>query len=510
MDHISLSSQRIVKNSLIVYIRLFVTTIIGLVTSRLVLQALGPSDYGLYNVVGGVIAIFAVIAGSMSSTTIRFLNIELGKPDGDANRVFNICQVTHIAFALIILILGETLGLYYILNYLNVEVGKEADAMFVFQVSTIVACIGVVNIPFQSAFIANEKFTHIAIIDIVNALIKLGLIVALFYYRGNALRLYAIIMSVSTLVSFIAYHHLGHRYWPQLTKWKVVKRFSEYKEVLVFNNYNMLASTALIGRSQGSNILMNFFFGTIVNGAYGLARTVQSFVEVFTVNFDTAAAPQITQSVGSGDMDRASSLAKRVCRMSQLLSLLIVFPLFAEMDFVLDVWLDEVPDNTALFCRVMLVAILIASTGGGLLRLKDALGKIKYFMLTYSFWYFITLPVGYYLFKAGMPPVTILVLFVITDIICRITQLVLMKLVYDYDVLSFCKEAYSRPFIIAVFMAVYLSLYGTISFENGWFHLLGLVLTFLIGSLLVWIIGMKGQERISVLGLMRDMFKSRN
>ena len=290
MDHISLSSQRIVKNSLIVYIRLFVTTIIGLVTSRLVLQALGPSDYGLYNVVGGVIAIFAVIAGSMSSTTIRFLNIELGKPDGDANRVFNICQVTHIAFALIILILGETLGLYYILNYLNVEVGKEADAMFVFQVSTIVACIGVVNIPFQSAFIANEKFTHIAIIDIVNALIKLGLIVALLYYRGNALRLYAIIMSVSTLVSFIAYHHLGHRYWPQLTKWKVVKRFSEYKEVLVFNNYNMLASTALIGRSQGSNILMNFFFGTIVNGAYGLARTVQSFVEVFTVNFDTAAA----------------------------------------------------------------------------------------------------------------------------------------------------------------------------------------------------------------------------
>ena len=255
---------------------------------------------------------------------------------------------------------------------------------------------------------------------------------------------------------------------------------------------------------------MNFFFGTIVNGAYGLARTVQSFVEVFTVNFDSAAAPQITQSVGGGDIDRASSLAKRVCRLSQLLSLLIVFPLFAEMDFVLDVWLDEVPDNTVLFCRVMLIAILIASTGGGLLRLKDALGKIKYFMLTYSFWYIITLPVGYYLFKAGMPPVTILVLFVITDIICRITQLVLMKLVYDYDILSFCKEAYSRPFIIAVLMVGYLSLYRCVAFENGWLHLSGLVLTFLIGLSLVWSIGMKGQERASVSGLIRDLFMSRN
>ncbi len=510
MNQLEESNQLIVKNSLIVYVRLFITTIIGLITSRFVLQALGASDYGLYNVVGGVIAIFAVIAGSMSSTTIRFLNIELGKPEGDPNKVFNICQVTHIAFAIIILILSETIGLFYILKYLNVEAGKEADAMFVFQVSTIVACIGVINVPYQSVFIAKEKFTHIAVIDIVNALIKLGLILALLYYRGNALRLYAIIMSVSTLVSFVVYHFLGYRYWPLLTKWKVVKRFREYKEVLVYNNYNMLASTALIGRSQGSNMLMNFFFGTVVNGAYGLARTVQSFVEVFTVNFDSAAAPQITQSVGSGDIERASGLAKKICRMCQLLSLLIVFPLYVEMGFILDIWLDEVPENTVLFCRILLIAVFVASTGGGLLRLKDALGKIKYFMLTYSFWYFLTLPIGYYLFEIGLPPQTILILFVITDVICRITQLVLMKLVYHYNIAAFCKEAYVRPLMVAVLMLLYLMVYNKLYFENGWQHLLGFVFAFLIGAFLIWCIGIKSQERKSIIGFIQGLFKSRN
>ena len=176
MDSIS-KNRRIAKNTLIVYVRLFVVTVVGLLTSRFVLQALGISDYGLYNVVGGVISLFAVIAGSMSSTTIRFLNIEIGKSDGDPNKMFNICQMTHIAVAVVVLLLAETAGIIYILSYLNVEPGKESDAMFVFQVSTIVSCVGIINVPYQSVFIAKEKFFHIAVIDVANALIKLGLIV---------------------------------------------------------------------------------------------------------------------------------------------------------------------------------------------------------------------------------------------------------------------------------------------------------------------------------------------
>ena len=500
------NNARIAKNSLIVYIRLFITTVIGLFMSRFVLQALGASDYGLYGVVGGIVALFAVISGSMSSTTIRFLNIELGKKDGDPNKIFNLCQTTHILFAILVLVLSETLGMFYILHYLKVEPGKLGDAIYVFQVSTIVACIGIVNVPYQSTFVAKEKFLHIAIIDIINALVKFGLVILLLFYKGNKLRLYAIIMSFATLFSFVAYHYLCFRYWPLLVKWKFYKEVKDYKEILSFNNYTLLASVALMGRSQGSNILINFFFGTIVNGAFGIAKTVQGFVEVFTVNFDSAAAPQITQSVGSGDINRASSLACKICRMCQLLSLLVVLPLFVEMEWILNIWLGEVPENTVLFCRVMLVTIYVASTGGGFLRLKDALGKIKWFMLTYSFWYFITLPIGYFLYKRGFPPVTILALYVVIDFVCRITQLVLMKVVYDFKVLAFCKEAYTRPFMVLVLFIVYSIIYYNISLSGGWVHLVGFLISGFLGTFMISMIGLKKHERIRIISFLLEKF----
>lgn len=501
------NNKRIVKNTLIVYVRLFIVTVVGLMTSRFVLQALGVSDYGLYNVVGGVIALFAVIAGSMSSTTIRFLNIEIGKPDGDPNKIFNICQITHIVFAALVLILAETAGLFYIYNYLNVAPGKEADAMFVFQVSTIVACIGITNVPYQSVFIAKEKFTHIAIIDILNSLIKLGLILMLLYYKGNALRMYAIIMSASTFVSFVVYHYLCFRYWPELVRWKFVNKFCEYKELLLYNNYVLIASIAQICRSQGSNILINYFFGTFLNGAYAIARTVESFVVSFMVNFDSAAAPQITQSVGRGDIEHASNIACRSCRMCQLLSLLVVFPLYVEMEFVLGLWLGNVPDYSVTFCRVMMIAVFVAATGGGFLRLKDAMGKIKWFMIVFSFFHFISLPIGFMLLKLGFPAVSILILFVVTDAICRLCQLALMKIVYDYDVLNFCKEAYTKPVIIVALMVLYVAIYNQFDITCIWTRLFSILLAGIVGFVMIWTIGISASEKKVCLDFVKKIIK---
>ena len=218
MTQINKSNQLIARNSIIVYARLFITTVIGVFISRFVLQALGASDYGLYGVVGGLVSLFAVISGSMSATTIRFLNIELGKEGGDPNKVFNLCRVTHILFAVLVLVLAESIGMFYILKYLNVAPDKLGDAIVVFQVSTIVACIGIVNVPYQSTFVAKEKFLYIAVIDIINSIVKLVLVIGLLYYHGNRLRLYALIMSFATLFSFVAYHYLCHRYWPELVK----------------------------------------------------------------------------------------------------------------------------------------------------------------------------------------------------------------------------------------------------------------------------------------------------
>ena len=217
------SDIRIVKNTVIIYIRMAVTILVGLVTSRLVLQALGASDVGIYSAVGSAVALVSVITGALSGTTTRFLNIEMGRADGNPNRIFNICHVIHLGGAAIILLLLETIGLWYIHAKLNVPPGKEADALFVFQVSTVVACLGIANVPFQSLFTVHEKFGTVAIVDIVNTLVKLGLVLLLFFMQGNpyALRVYAVMMSVSTWISFIAYHVMGSRRWPEIVRWKL-------------------------------------------------------------------------------------------------------------------------------------------------------------------------------------------------------------------------------------------------------------------------------------------------
>ena len=179
------SDVRIIKNTVIIYIRMAVTILVGLVTSRLVLQALGASDVGISSAVGSTVALVGVITGALSGTTTRFLNIEMGRADGNPNRIFNICHVIHLGGAALILLILETIGIWYINTQLNVPPGKEADAMFVFQVSTIVACLGISNVPFQSLFTVHEKFGTVALVDIVNTLVKLGLVLLLFFLQDN-------------------------------------------------------------------------------------------------------------------------------------------------------------------------------------------------------------------------------------------------------------------------------------------------------------------------------------
>ena len=497
--------SRIVKNSIIVYFRLIVTTLLGLVISRVVLKTLGASDYGLYNVVGGFIALFSVIAVSMSSTTVRFLNIELGKPEGDPNKIFNVCNVIHILLAILVLLIGEVFGVYYINNYLNVPSEKLPDAMFVFQVSTIVACVGIINVPYQSIFVAKERFWPIALTDIFNSVLKLVLVLILSISECNTLRWYAIIMSLTTFVSFMVYHYFAYRYWPNLIKWNLYKNFKEYKEIFIYNNYNLLGSVALVGRTQGANMLMNFFFGTVVNAAYGIARTIQSLVEVFTNNVDAAAAPQIIQSVGRNDVNQSISLACKVCKMCQLVSLLIIFPLFVEIEFLLKLWLGEVPAYSVQFAKLLMLAVFVASTGGGLLKLKDAMGKIKWFMISFSFWNLITLPVGYTLFRLGYAPSSILWLCVVADLLSRTSQLLLMRIVYKMHIGQFCIKAYMRPLLVFFLMGMYALLYNNVFlFTSNFFSFLGIFVTGLVGIFIVLYVGMTSDERFMIYSMIKN------
>lgn len=502
-DSIMTDNKRIAKNTIVVYIRLVVVTLIGLLSSRFVLQALGVSDYGLYNVVGSVIGMFSFISASLSVTTIRFLNFEKGKPNGDMNRMFNICNVLHICMAVLLLILFECIGVWYINNYLNVAPGKEVDAMFVFQVSTITCCLGIMNVPYSSMYNVHEKFVFPAILMIVDSFLKLLCILFLLYYSGNRLRLYAFGISLITFMDFVVYHLLAYRNWRSVVKWSFVPKWGSYREVISYTNYNMLSTVSMTARSQGSNLLINYFFGTVVNAAYAVSAIVRSFVEMFMTSFDGAAAPQITQNISANNMERVAYLSHTICRACIILSELILLPLYVEMDFILRLWLVTPPEGTALFCRITLFIVLMAATCGGIGRVIDGAGKIKWFKIQISFYYLLCLPVGYVLFYYGFPAYWILILFVISDVLNRITQLILLKVILSYDIVTFVKEAYTRPLLIFVLMAIFAVVYQHLDIQSVPMRIVGIIISVVFSATIVYAIGLKKEEKQKVLQLIK-------
>ena len=496
---------RIAKNTVIIYIRMAVTILVGLITSRLVLQALGATDVGIYSVVGSTVAMVTFITSSMTATTVRFMNFELGKADGNPNRIFNICHVVHIGGALLLLLLLETIGIWYINTYLNVPPGREGDAMFVFQVSTLVACLAVANVPFQGLFTVHEKFSVTAAVDIANALVKLGLVLLLLFYRGNGLRMYAVMMSMTTLISFIVYHALGSRRWRETVRWNPVREKGAYREILVFNNYTLLSSAAIAGRSQGSNMLINLFFGTTVNAAYFYAGTVQNYVNQFIANFDTAAAPQITQNISAGNEKRSIELAAKVGRICILLFLLLLAPLWCELDFLLKLWLGEgIPEGTAVLCRCTLLVAAVSSTSAGLTQLISGYGHIKWYKIELSVLFLLCLPAGYFLFKNGAPAHSIILCFVGADILNRIIQLLLLRYQEGLKVWSFIRETYLRPMIVAIILVAYMLAYSKLGPASVGGKVIGIALTLLVAASVIFVTGLKREERKSVLSALSN------
>lgn len=506
------SDIRILKNTAIIYIRMAVTIVVGLITSRLVLQALGASDVGIYSAVGSTVGLVGIISAALSWTTTRFMNIEFGKLDGNPNKMFNICNTIHLGGAAFIFLVLESVGIWYIHTKLNVPPGKEADAMFVFQVSTIVACLGIANVPFSSLFNVHEKFGTVAIIDIVNTLVKLGLVLILLLVKDStyALRLYAVMMSVTTWISFIVYHAICKRRWPEIIRWKWVNRWSEYKEVLTFSNYNLLLSSSIIARSQGANMLINAFFGTTINAAYYYASMLLNYVNQFVGNFDAASGPQITQNVGAGQIETAIRLARRACRICLVLFLLLFFPLWSELDFLMKLWLgNKMPPETITMARWALIYAASANTSAGQAQLINAFGRIKWYKIELAILYLLCLPAGYILFKNGFPAYTVLICFVIADIINRCIEYTLLHFQFNFDVWGFAKHAYLRPLMISVIMIGYLFAYKNIVWTSFWGHAGGFLLTLLVTAAVIGLVGFNGEERRKAIAFVTRKIKER-
>lgn len=470
-------TKKIGFNTVIIFVRLCICTVVGLIASRVILDALGASDYGLYNVVGGIVTLLNVINTAMLSTSYRYITFEIGKgSNGRPNVVFNACFAIHLLLAVLILIIGLPIGEWYISNYLNVDPTKIADAHFVFRVSIATTAISTLFVPYQGLIVALEKFSVNAIIDIITQSLKLLVLFCFLYLAENRLRLYSLIMMSYTLLTGFSYFLYSKLTNKSITKFRITKEVPIYKNMFGYAFWTLFGAVASLGKNQGSAILINFFFGTIVNAAFAVANQVESYIVLFSGTLGQAATPQITKNLSGGNSSRSIKLTCYISKYTFLLMALIAFPVLLDMDFLLGLWLKEIPEGTTTFCKLIVVGGLLSCLGAGIPALVNATGDIRTYQVIIHTFNLLPLFVAFVLFKTGYNQYTLSIIYCIFIFLSAFLKLFLLRRIFKFDVMQFIKISYSRMFYVSIPLVVFYYFYNPSTFSI-WGHLVGLVLS---------------------------------
>lgn len=447
----SKDNNLIFKNTGILFFRLILISGIGLFTSRFVIRSLGISDYGLYNVVGGIVVMMAFLNTVMVTTTYRFIAFEIGKGNSEGvNKVFNISLIIHLFLAFLVLFLTETIGVFYVKNYLTVDAGKLYDALFVLRFSTYATVVSIVSIPYMGLITAKEAFGVQAVVEVIRSILGLIVAITLIYFLGNRIRMYAVLIVVVNLIPpAILFVYCKNRY-KEIVKWNFQKEKDQYKDMLGFSGWTLIGAAASVGKTTGTSLVINFFFGTILNAAFGIANQINSLILMFAMNLSQAAIPQITKSYSSGDTSRSIMLASYISKYTLFLMFIPAFPILLETEFILNLWLGEVPIYTAIFCQLLVVSTLISGLGNGLGAVIQATGQIKYFQIILSTTSLLSIPIAYFLFRFGMPPASIIVVIIATTSINVVFTQILLKYIMNFNVISFLKISFLKVFYVAI------------------------------------------------------------
>lgn len=489
------NNTRIAYNSVIIFIRLFIVTIVGVFASRMVLDALGASDFGLYNVIGGIVAVLNILNASMTSTTYRYVAFELGKGhDGEPNRVFNSSFLIHLVFAICILVFGIIIGLWYVDNKLNVPVESMDDARFVLVISIFTTGLSTLLVPYSGLLVAFEKFSFVAIVDIVSQLFRIGAIYYFLYGANNHIRAYSIIMMSYSILHGGLILGFCVKNYRSIIRFKIYKQWTAYKEMISFAWWTLFGGIANIGKVQGAALIVNYFFGTVVNAAYAVGNQVAGFVQSFAGSLSHAAIPQITMSYSGGNKSRSMSLTSYISKYTFVLMLFVAFPVLLDMDFLLSLWLKEVPKGSSVFCKLIVLDGLLGCLGAGIPSMVNAIGNIKIYQIVIYSFTILGLPIAYFAYKYGGEPYIISAVFCVITFIACILKVILLNKYYKIDVRPLFKISYLRMGLISLPLGIYYFFYDAKSFSFVG-HFAGLFVSELFLIIVLVVLGLEHRER---------------
>lgn len=454
-NQISENNKRIAKNTLYLYLRMFVFLIMGLFTARVTINALGVSDYGLLNVVGGVMGFIGYFSTLLSSGTSRYLTVGLGRGDiVRLKKIFSACGTLHLGMAIATIVVGETIGLWFVNYKLVIPEERLFAANYIYQLSLLGAFLGITQSPYMASVIAHEKMSTFAFMSIFDVAFKLIIVCLLLYIDTDKLMMLSTFYTITGLLTFLMYRIYCLKQFQECTM-RLVWDKKLSKEIWNYVGWNSIGSFAYMANNQGITVILNLFFSTVVNAARGIAATVSTNIYNFVYNFQTAVRPQITKLFAIGDFVQMNKLICNSAKYSAYLLIIIGLPVFIETEYLIKLWLGNIPEFVVPFIRITLIEMLLKSIdlpiGDGI----QAVGKMKLPNITSAIVYLAVLPSIYISLSLGASPVTAYIITCMSYPLALVCDLLILRKYTGFDICFYCRDILLRVAVIIAISAIF-------------------------------------------------------
>ena len=495
MSQVSENSKRIAKNTLLLYFRMFFMMTVSLYTSRIILKTIGIEDYGIYNVVGGFVTMFGFLNTALSAATQRYITFSIGQGDDkNLKKVFSNCVLTHAFISLLFFILAETIGLWFLYNKMIIPSDRVVAAFWVFQCSILSTVVLIMSVPYNADIIAHEKMSAFAYISIIEVCLKLAIVYILVISPIDRLILYAILLLlVQCMIRLIYTIYCKKHFQESQFNWMWDAKL--FKEMLVFACWNLWGGISNMLYTQGLNILLNLFFGPIVNAARGITVQVQNAIVQFVNSFQMAINPQITKNYAQGNLIDMHKLVVRSSKFTFILLFVISFPIFCETDFILTIWLETVPDYTVIFTRLMLCVVIIDSVANPLMVSTAATGNVKRYQSTIGGLMILIVPVSYIFLNLFRRPEIIYWVHISFCIITFIVRLYIVRPIIHFNIREYVKNSIVPIIRIVILSCIIIEVIDKFLPQGRIWNLCNILVSFIVALSCCFMVGLTSNER---------------
>ena len=489
------NNKRIAKNTLLLYFRMFFIMAVTLFTSRVVLSALGVEDYGIYNVVGGIVAMMGVLNGAMSVSTQRYLTFELGRGDMvRLKQVFSLCLTIFFLLSIIVVVLAETIGLWFLNTQLVIPPERMTAANWIYQFSILSCISSLITMPYNAAIIAHERMNVYAYVGIIEVVLKLLIVYLIMILPADKLISYGFLFMVSHFIVTGIYIGYCWRKFKE-TQYKWYWEIPLFKELVSYSGWNLFGSLSGIVKGQGLNILLNMFFNPAVNAARGIAFQINAAITQFFTNFYTAVRPQITKYYAQGNMEEMHKLIFRSSKLSFYLIMLISLPIIIEAPYIVNLWLGQLPEYVVPFTRLIIAISAVDCMATPLMTAAHATGNIRLYQSSVGTMTILNVPISYIFLKLGYSPLVVFYISLAIAVICLFMRLWIVRRLMEFPVMEYIVKVLGTGLMVCA-MSLILPLAAQLMMEENFISVVMVCLISLLSSIVgIYFIGMDNKEK---------------